>query len=173
MSTPAPAAEQPATLESVLRDAWDAFHPGQPAPLGWLTHTTARIHTHLREQHLAPPAPPSADTDQVARLRQQVWQTLRDAVRTHDIDVDGADRILHALDLPGLPRRWKVRLTLPLAIEVTATSREEAFDTAEDVIDTAVNASGHDSHIDWNASNRDDAAPGDLDPAADQPADLR
>jgi hypothetical protein len=26
----------PPTLESVLLDAWNMFHPGQPAPLGWL-----------------------------------------------------------------------------------------------------------------------------------------
>lgn len=165
----------PASLESVLRDAWDAFHPGQPAPLGWLTHTASRIHDHLATHQPAPtpPAPPPAAGEQTAALRRRVWHTLRDAASDHDIAPDAADRLLHALDLPGLPRRWHVRLTLPLTIDVTATNREDAFDTAEDLIDTALAASGHDSRIDWPASARDDATPGDVDPAADEPADLR
>ncbi len=166
---------RPASLETVLRDAWDAFHPGHPAPLGWLTHTAARIHDHLGAQQPTPaatatPAPPD---EQAAALRRRVWQTLRDAAADHAIDPDVVDQILHTLDLPGLPRRWQVRLTLPLTIEVTATGREDAFDTAEDVIDGALNASDHDSHIDWTASTRDDATPGDVDTAADLPADLR
>ncbi|WP_422733878.1 hypothetical protein ACN26Y_28560 [Micromonospora sp. WMMD558] len=172
MTTP-DAAQQPPTLESVLRQAWDAFHPGQPAPLGWLTHTTTQLHAYLREQHPTPPAPPSTETTSVTRLRRQMWQALRDATAEHDIDPDVADRILHNVDLPGLPRRWQVRLTLPVKVEVTATSREDAFDTAEDLINTALAASGHDSNIDWDAATRDDATPGDLDTAGDEPADLR
>ncbi|MCW3820378.1 hypothetical protein ONA91_38700 [Micromonospora sp. DR5-3] len=166
---------QPATLESVLRDAWDAFHPGQPAPLGWLTHTTTRIHDHLRAHQPAPTPPisPPATDEQAAGLRRQVWQTLRDAASDRDIDPDAAERILHTLDLPGLPRRWQIRLTLPLMIEVTASGREDALDTAEDLIDTALTGIGHDSHIDWHAAARDDTTPGDVDPAADEPADLR
>ncbi|OKI45725.1 hypothetical protein [Micromonospora sp. CB01531] len=122
---------QPAALESVLRDAWNAFQPGQPTPLGWLTHTAARIHDYLgaHQPAPAPPAPRPAIDEQAAELRRQVWQTLRDAASDHDIAPDAADRILHAFELPGLPRRWQVRLTLPLTIEVTATNREDALDT--------------------------------------------
>lgn len=172
MSTPHSKPE-PVTLESVLHDAWDAFHPGQPAPLGWLTHTTTRIHDHLRAQRTAPPTPPPPDAEPAARLRQRVWQTLREAASEHDIDADAADRILHALDLPGLPRRWHVRLTVPVLIEITATSREDAFDAAEDALDTALTRTGRDSHADWDAATRADATPGDLDTSADEPADLR
>ncbi|WJK33147.1 hypothetical protein [Solwaraspora sp. WMMA2065] len=167
---------RPAALESVLRDAWDAFHPGQPAPLGWLTHTATRIHDYL-DAHPPVPAPPAAPpttvTEQAAGLRRQVWRTLRDAATDDDIDPDAADRILDILDLPGLPRHWQVRLTLPVTIDVTATDPDSAFDTAESVIDAALNASGHGSHIDWAAAGRDDATPGDPDPTADEPPDLR
>ncbi|MEV0811208.1 hypothetical protein [Micromonospora sp. NPDC050200] len=166
----------PPTLESVLRDAWNAFQPHQPTPLGWVTHTTTQIHAYLRD-HTSPLPPPqpaaSGDADSLAHFRRQVWQALRDAASEHDIDIDAADRVLHALDLPGLPRRWQVRLTLPITVEVTAPSSEDAFDTAEAAIETALTASGHDTHIDWDRHAREDATPGEHDTAAAEPADLR
>ncbi|SCG38014.1 hypothetical protein [Micromonospora coxensis] len=173
MSSPDNLAPQPETVESVLRAAWEAFHPGQPTPLGWLTHTTARIHDHLHAQHTAPvpSAPPTPAGDEVARLRRQVWQTLHDVTAEHDIDPDAADRILHSLDLPGLPRRWQVHVTVPLTITVTATSRDEAVDAAEDVIDTALD--GTDTYLNWNRADRQDTTPGDLDTTAGPPAELR
>ncbi len=175
MSTPENHQPRPASLESVLRDAWDAFHPGQPAPLGWLTHTAARIHDHLRPQQPAPAAtaPLAAIDEQFAALRRRVWQTLRDAAADDVIDPDVVDQILHTLDLPGLPRRWQVRLTLPLTIEVTATSRDDAVEAAEDAIDAALTGTGHDTYLDWDNTARDDATPGALDTTADAPTDLR
>ncbi|ROO63004.1 hypothetical protein EDC02_5013 [Micromonospora sp. Llam0] len=168
---------RPPALESVLRDAWDAFHPGQPAPLGWLTHTATRIHDYLGAHQPAPAspaAPPPTVNEQAAGLRRQLWHTLRDAVGDDDINPDAATRILQILDLPGLPRHWQVRLTLPLTIGVTATDPDGAFDTAESIIDAALNASDHGSHIVWSAYGRDDAIPGDVDPAAaDDPPGLR
>ncbi|WP_433388649.1 hypothetical protein [Micromonospora sp. KLBMP9576] len=170
MSTPENHEPRPTSLETVLRDAWDAFHPGQPAPLGWLTHTTVRIHEHLRTKQSAPPA---ANDEQSLALRRQVWQTLRDAAAENDIDPDAADRILHALDLPGLPRRWQVRLTLPVTIEVTATSQDDAVEAAEDAIDAALSGTSHDTYLDWDNTARDAAAPGDIDTTTNTPADLR
>ncbi|MFG3302927.1 hypothetical protein [Micromonospora chersina] len=173
MATPETTAPQPPTLESVLGDAWSLFHPGQPAPLGWLTHTTAQIRAHLSDQHTPQPQPPNADTDSLAYFRREVWRSLREAASTHDIDADAADRVLSALDLPALPRRWQVRLTLPILIEVTATGREDAFDTAEAAAETALTAAEVGARIEWGGSERDDADPGDLDPAVDEPAELR
>ncbi|MGW3807927.1 hypothetical protein [Micromonospora sp. NPDC005113] len=176
MSTPEATTPHPPTLEAVLRDAWNAFQPHQPAPLGWLTHTTTQIHAYLRD-HTSPPAAPqppaSNEADPLAHFRRQVWQALRDATSEHDVDVDAADRVLHALDLPGLPRRWQVRLTLPITVEVTAPSREDAFDTAENLVETTLTGSGHDTHIDWDRHARDDATPGEHDSTATEPADLR
>ncbi|MEV0726895.1 hypothetical protein AB0I37_29500 [Micromonospora purpureochromogenes] len=174
MSTPDSATPQPPTLESVLRNAWATFHPTQPAPLGWLTHTTAQIQTYLRE-HPTAPLPHSStggDAEELARWRREVWQALREAAATHDIDVDTADRILHAVGLPGLPRRWQVRLTLPVLVEVTATSREDAFDTAETAVETACTDADLEARFEWDGNERDDARPGDLDIAAPEPADL-
>ncbi|RKF22811.1 hypothetical protein [Micromonospora globbae] len=102
-----------------------------------------------------------------------MWQTLRDAAVENDIDPDTADRILHAPDLPGLPRRWRVRLTVPLTIEVTATSRDDAVEAAEDSIDAALSGASHDTYLDWDHTSRDDATPGDIDTTTDAPADLR
>ncbi|MCP3785251.1 hypothetical protein NLX85_17945 [Micromonospora sp. A3M-1-15] len=172
MTTPETTTSPP-TLESVLLDAWNMFHPGQPAPLGWLTHTTAQIHAHLHSPHTPPQAQPhTADPYALARFRREVWRSLREAASTHDIDADAADRVLSALDLPALPRRWQVRLTLPILIEVTATGREDAFDTAEAAAETALNAAEVGARIEWDGSERDDADPGDLDPAVDEPAEL-
>ncbi|MFG1952466.1 hypothetical protein [Micromonospora sp. NPDC048830] len=175
MHTPEDHQPQPASLESVLRDVWDAFHPGQAAPLGWLTHTAARIHDHLRAQQPAPTAtaPPATIDEQSATLRRRVWQTLRAAAADDVIAPDAVDQILHTLDLPGLPRRWQVRLTLPLTIEVTATSRDDAVEAAEDAIDAALTGTSHDTYLDWDNTHRDDATPGDIDTTTDPPADLR
>ncbi|MDZ5447256.1 hypothetical protein U2F26_31880 [Micromonospora sp. 4G57] len=173
MTTPeTPTAPHLPTLESVLRDAWAAFQPHQPAPLGWLTHTTTQIQAYL-DDHPTPPSPPSdGDTDSVTRWRRAMWQALREAAATHDIDVDAANRLLRAVDLPPLPRRWQVRLTLPVLIEVTASSREDAFDTAETAIETALTNADLQVRFEWDGSERDDADPGDLDTAADEPAEL-
>ncbi|MGQ5262931.1 hypothetical protein ACTWLT_19545 [Micromonospora sp. ZYX-F-536] len=171
MSTPDAATPPPPTLESVLRDAWAAFAPTEPAPLGWLTHTTAQIRAYLREHH-SPPAPLLPAADAGARLRREVWRALYEAVSTHDIDGDAADRVLCALDLPPLPRRWQVRLTLPVLIEVTAAGRENAFDTAEACIETALTGADLVVRFEWDGAERDDANPGDLDATAAEPAEL-
>ncbi|MEU4715623.1 hypothetical protein AB0F73_18455 [Micromonospora purpureochromogenes] len=104
--------------------------------------------------------------------RREVWQALREAATTHDIDVDAADRILHAVGLPALPRRWQVRLTLPVLIEVTATNREDAFDIAETAVETALTGTDLEVRFEWDGGERNDGSPGDLDIAAGEPAEL-
>ncbi|MEU4677929.1 hypothetical protein [Micromonospora sp. NPDC023737] len=174
MSTPENHLTGPASMEAVLRDAWDAFHPGHPAPLSWFTHTVARLHDHFHTHQLVRPATAASPTvdGQFAALRRRVWQTLRDAA-ADGVDPDVADHILQTLDLPTLARRWQVRLTLPVTIEVTATSRDEALEAAEEAIDAALTSTGHDTYLDWHNATRDDATAGAVDTTTDTPADLR
>ncbi|MBM0260109.1 hypothetical protein [Micromonospora sp. 4G55] len=65
------------------------------------------------------------------------------------------------------------RLTLPVLVEVIATSREGAFDTAEAAVETALTGAELDVRFEWDGSERDDADPGDLDTTAAEPAELR
>jgi hypothetical protein len=162
MTSPATTPPEQPTLESVLRRSWEAFHPSQPAPLGWLTHTTSQVMTYLRDVTTPPPRRDAAGcADGLTRFRQHVREALADAVSQDDIDIDAATAILEELDLPLLPRRWQVRLALPLLIEVTATSREDAFDTAEAAIETAL--ADLTVSIEWDGHGRDDATAGELD----------
>lgn len=165
MSEPTPDPAAPPSLESVLHNAWNAFHPGQAAPLGWLTHTTTQIQAYLRDHHTHPQRP-TEGTDSTAQFRSDVWHALRDAVSEHDIDIDAANRILDAVDMPLLPRRWQVRLTLSVLTEVTAGSSDDAFDTAEAAVETALTGAEPEARIEWNGSERDNADPGDFDPTA-------
>ncbi|OKI45477.1 hypothetical protein [Micromonospora sp. CB01531] len=167
MTEPTATSQAPPTLEFVLRHAWDAFHPGQPAPLGWLTHTTTQIQAYVDEHHTDPQTqPPTVPAESLPQLRSRVWHALRDAVISHDIDVDAANHILDAVDLPLLPRRWQVRLTLTVVTEVTATCREDAFDTAETAVETALTGAELEARIEWDGRERDNADPGELDTTA-------
>ena len=163
MTEPTAAPAAPPSLESVLRHAWDAFHPGQPAPLGWLTHTTTQIQAYLRNHH-SDPQPPPAIPESLTQLRRQMWQALREAVSEHDIDIDAANRVMEVVDLPLLPRRWQVRLTLTVLAELTAGTSDDAFDAAEAAIETALTGAEIEARIEWNGNERDNADPGDLDP---------
>ncbi|WP_433288609.1 hypothetical protein [Micromonospora sp. CA-244673] len=80
--------------------------------------------------------------------------------------------VLSALDLPALLRRWQVRLTLSVLVEVTATGREDAFDAAEAAVETALTAADVGARFEWDGSERDGADAGDVDPTADEPAEL-
>ncbi|MGK5741513.1 hypothetical protein [Micromonospora sp. URMC 103] len=171
MTEPTATPPPPSCLESVLQAAWNAYHPDKPAPCGWLTHTTAQIHAYLRDRQPTPQPQTVAPTETVVELRRRMWNAIRDAVRQHGIDIDLANRILDTIDLPGLPRRWQVRLTLPVLIEVTATSPEDAFDTAEAAIEDAVTNADLEVRFEWDGSEHEDADPGELDPDATEPSD--
>lgn len=121
------ASTQP-TLESVLRSIWDSFHPGQPAPVSWLTHTTAQVLSHLRH----------TDIDELAQFHWQVREAFANAVCQDQISIDVANALLGILDLPVLFRRWQIRISLPLLIDVTAPTREDAFAEAQNAIEAAL-----------------------------------
>ncbi|MBQ0905478.1 hypothetical protein [Micromonospora sp. U21] len=151
-------------LETILRTSWEAFHPGQQAPLGWLTHTTAQILSHLRQAQTCTPSD-NAHPDAPNRFYRQVREALADAVHTKHVSIDAANSLLEVLDLPLLPRRWQVRLTLPLLIDVTATTREDAFTRAENTIEDAL--ADLPASIEWDGQEGYEALGGDLD--ADEP----
>ncbi|MGC5022796.1 hypothetical protein [Micromonospora sp. DT47] len=155
------------TLEAVLRTSWEAFHPGQQAPLGWLTHTTTQVLSHLRGTHTSTPPPPDTarHPDALERFHRQVREALADAVCQEQVSIDVANTLLDVLDLPLLPRRWQVRLTLPLLIDITATTREDAFTHAENTIEAAL--ADLPTQIEWDGQDGYEALGGDLD--ADEP----
>ncbi|PWR14883.1 hypothetical protein DKT69_14135 [Micromonospora sicca] len=157
---------QPA-LEAVLRTIWEAFHPGQSAPLGWLTHTTTQVLSHLRPTHTSTPLTPGTARrpEALELFHRQVREALADAVCQEQLSIGVANTLLDVLDLPLLPRRWQVRLSLPLLIDVTATTREDAFTTAENTIEAAL--ADLPTQIEWDGQDGYEAIGGDLD--ADEP----
>ncbi|MDZ5446775.1 hypothetical protein U2F26_29305 [Micromonospora sp. 4G57] len=148
-------------LETILRSSWETFHPGQQAPLGWLTYTTAQVLSHLRQTHTCTPSDVTRHPDALDLFHRQLREALADAVCTEQVSIDAANSILEVLDLPLLPRRWQVRLTLPLLIDVTAATREDAFTQAENTIETAL--ADLPAHIEWDGQEGYDALGGDLD----------
>ncbi|WP_319461446.1 hypothetical protein [Micromonospora sp. RTP1Z1] len=150
-------------LETILRTSWETFHPGQQAPLGWLTHTTAQVLSHLRQTHTQPDT--ARHPDAIDRFHRQLREALADAICTEQVSTDAANSLLEVLDLPLLPRRWQVRLTLPLLIDITATTREDAFTNAENTIEAAL--ADLPAHIEWDGQEGYEALGGDLD--ADEP----
>ncbi|MCI4066177.1 hypothetical protein MRQ36_27960 [Micromonospora sp. R77] len=151
------------TLDSILRTSWETFHAGQQAPLGWVTHTTAQIRSHLLPTHT--PADTALHPDPIDRFHHHLREALADAVRSAQISIDAANSLLEVLDLPLLPRRWQVRLRLPVLIDVTATTREDAFTRAENTIDAALDTLP--ATIEWDGQEHYEAVGGDLD--ADEP----
>jgi len=122
----------------------------------------------------APPAPPGhhdhpvdpADErgeDDLARLRRLVREQLAGAVVEDRLDLDLANGMLATFGLPELPRRWTVRLGLTFTCEVTAATRHEAFDTAEDAIEAAVLHADCPIDIDYDSREHVHATAGDID----------
>ncbi|SCG77721.1 hypothetical protein [Micromonospora inositola] len=150
-------------LETILHTSWEAFHPGQQAPLGWLTYTTAQVLSHLRQTHTPPDI--AGHPDAIDRFHRQLREALAGAVCTEQVSTDAANSLLEVLDLPLLPRRWQVRLTLPLLIDITATTREDAFTNAENTIEAAL--ADLPALIEWDGQEGYEALGGGLD--ADEP----
>ena len=102
---------------------------------------------------------------QLRRLRRLISEHFAAAVTDHRLDIDLATEMLDVFGLPALPRRWRVRLSLPLICEVTAANAADAFDAAAEAIENAVRASVASAAIDIDFDGREDlhATPGDVD----------
>jgi hypothetical protein len=102
---------------------------------------------------------------QLARLCRLIGEQFAEAVNTDQVDIDTANGMLEAFGLPELPRRWQVRIRLPLTCEVTATTEIDAFDAATDAVDHALRATVAGADIDIEIDGRDDlqATPGAVD----------
>ena len=118
------------------------------------------------------PAPAVADPDgaqrQLARLCRLIGEQFADAVNAGRLDIDTANGMLEVFGLPELPRRWQVRIRLPLACEVTAVTELDAFDAAADSVEQAIQATVAGALIDIEVDGRDDlqATPGAVDAEA-------
>ncbi|MFG2043947.1 hypothetical protein [Dactylosporangium sp. NPDC048998] len=96
----------------------------------------------------------------LAEQRRQTRQYLRDRVVAGDFDTDVTNDLLTALDLPPLPRHWTVTTRTTLTVTVVADSSDDAFDTARDVIENAVDQIGADA--DFDVMDVGQAIPGEL-----------
>ena len=128
------------------------------------------------------PAPADASGDaQVRRLQAQlrrlhilVGDQFAAAVTDDRLDIDVANGMLEVFGMPGLPRRWRVRIGLPMVCGVTAASELDAFDAAAEAIENAVHGTVAGAAIAIDFDGREDlpALPGEIDteaPAADWP----
>jgi hypothetical protein len=73
--------------------------------------------------------------------RAQVRQQVRDGVAAGNFDLDVANHLLVALGLPPLPRYWTVNLQVAVTVEVTAYLEDDAFDAAQDLVDSVLGPS--------------------------------
>ncbi|TDC79511.1 hypothetical protein E1193_19020 [Micromonospora sp. KC606] len=159
MTTPEATMPQRRTLETVRPHA---IYPNQPDPAGWRTNTASHIQSYARETHTALQTG-TGTSDALTQYRHHVRQALLDAVSDEHVDVHAANTLLQTLDLPLLPHRWQVRVVLPLLIEVTATTREDAFQAAEAAVEAALTNANLAVQIEWDGCERDGADPGDFD----------
>ncbi|TDC65088.1 hypothetical protein E1258_06590 [Micromonospora sp. KC207] len=139
-----------------------AIYPSKPDPMGWRTNTPSQVQSYPRGTHTALQMGAAA-SDVLTQCRHQVRQALLDAVSDRHVDVHTANTLLRILDLPLLPHRWQARLVLPLLIEVTASTRKDAFQAAEAAAEAAVNAELA-GRIEWDECERESAEPGGFDP---------
>ena len=116
----------------------------------------------------AAPADASGGEAQVRRLHLLVGEQFGAAVSDDRLDIDVANGMLEVFGLPGLPRRWRVRIGLPMVCEVTAASELDAFDAAAEAIENAVHATGTGAAIDIDFDGREDlhAVSGEVDTEA-------
>ena len=92
---------------------------------------------------------------QLRRLHLLIGEQFGAAVTDERLDIDVANGMLAVFGMPGLPRRWRVRIGLPMVCEVTAASSDEAFDAAAEAIESAVHATVTDAAIDIDFDGRE------------------
>jgi hypothetical protein len=102
------------------------------------------------------------------RLRRLIGEQFAAAVTDDRLHIDLANGMLEAFGLPQLPRRWRVRIGLPMICEVTAAGDVDAYDAAAEAIENAVRATVAGAVIDIDFDGREDlhATPGDVDTEA-------
>ncbi len=124
-------------------------HPA-PADLSGAQAQVLRLQTQLRRLHLL--------------IGEQLAATVTD----ERLDIDVANGMLEVFGMPGLPRRWRVRISLPMVCEVTAASELDAFDAAAEAIENAVHATVTGAAIDIDFDGREDvhARSGEVDTEA-------
>lgn len=111
---------------------------------------------------------------QLRRLHILIGDQFAAAVTDERIDIDVANGMLEVFGMPGLPRRWRVHIGLPMVCEVTAASELDAFDAAAEAIENAVHGTVAGAAIAIDFDGREDlhARPGEIDTetlAADWP----
>lgn len=85
---------------------------------------------------------------QFAALRKRVHEQLTGAAYSGDLDMDVANNILAAVDLPLLPRRWTVALTVTVTCTVTAGTDDDAVEHAKDLLEPLLEAMTADTDFD-------------------------
>ena len=102
------------------------------------------------------------------RLQFCIGEQFAAAVTDERLDIDVANGMLEAFGMPPLPRRWRVHISLPMVCEVTAASRDDAFDAAAEAVENAVRATDAGAAIDIAFDTREDlhATPGEVDTEA-------
>jgi hypothetical protein len=105
----------------------------------------------------------AAATLKLLHLRRLIREQLADAVSENRLDIDVANSLLEVFDLPAIPRRWDVTLTLTFTCEVTAEHREDAFETAGGLIEAALAQASGPVDINWETVGHDEDTPGQVD----------
>lgn len=102
---------------------------------------------------------------QLRRLRRLIGEQFAAEVNEGHLAIDVANGMLDVFGMPELPRRWQVRLGLPMVCEVAAARAVDAFDAAAAVIERALRATVAGAFIDIEFDGREDlhATPGDVD----------
>jgi hypothetical protein len=103
---------------------------------------------------------------ELVEMRRRVRRQLADAVSAQPLSIERANAILDALALPALPLRWTVYLRLAFEVEVTATTRAEAFDAAEAAIGAALHRADATIRINPGAREDDEAIAEEVDHTA-------
>lgn len=110
----------------------------------------------------------SAAPAQLRRLRGLIGEQFAATVTDGRLDIDLANGMLEVFGLPPLPRRWRVRIGLPVICEVTAATDVDAYDTAAEAIENAVHATtaGDAIHIEFDCREDLQVTPGEVDTEA-------
>lgn len=102
------------------------------------------------------------------RLQLRIGEQFAAAVTDDRLNIDVANGMLEAFGMPPLPRRLRVHTCVPMICDVTAATRDDAFDAAAEAVENAVHATDAGAGIDIAFDTREDlhATPGEVDTEA-------